>query len=51
MTHCESGLRLADICNFGGCLWVRLDPAWMYNGSDTPTNPGNFVMSEYECSA
>ena len=24
--HCESGLRLADICNFGGCPWVRLDP-------------------------
>ena len=46
VTHCESGLRLADICNFGGCPWVKLDPAWMYNGSDTPTYQGNFVMSD-----
>ena len=46
MTHWESGLSLADICNFDGCPWVKLDPLWMYNGSDTPTYPGNFVMSD-----
>ena len=34
VTHCESGLRLADICNFGGCPWVRLDPA---SGSEVST--------------
>jgi hypothetical protein len=22
---------LDDICNFGGCSWVKFDPAWMYS--------------------
>eukprot|EP00435_Cladocopium_sp_Y103_P025396 s1103_g6.t1 len=44
VTHCESGLRLADVCNFGGCPWVKLDPAWMYSGSESAQH--EFVMSE-----
>ena len=46
VTHCESSLRLADICNFGGCPWVRLDPGWMYSGSGVSSQQGTFVMSD-----
>ena len=47
VTHCASGLRLDDICNFGGCPWVKLDPAWMYSGSDASAQHGDeFIMSE-----
>ena len=46
VTHCESGLRLAHICNFGGCPWVRLDPGWMYSGSEVSSQQGTFVMSD-----
>ena len=46
VTHVASGLRLDDICNFGGCSWVKLDPAWMYSGSESSAQHGEFVMSE-----
>ena len=47
VTHCASGLRLDDICNFGGCPWVKLEPAWMYSGSEASAQHGaGFIMSE-----
>ena len=46
LRHVASGLRLDDICNFGGCSWVKLDPAWMYSGSESSAQHGEFVMSE-----
>ena len=44
---CASGLRLDNICNFGGCPWVKLDPAWMYHDSDgSARHDDEFIMSE-----
>ena len=43
-------LRLDGISNFGGCPWVKLDPAWMYSGSETSAQHEAqheaFIMSE-----
>ena len=46
VTHCASGLRLDGICNFGGCPWVKLDPAWMYSGSEASAQHDEFMMSQ-----
>ena len=46
VTHSATGLRLDDVCNFGGCPWVKLDPAWMYQDSESTAQHGEFVMSE-----
>ena len=47
VTHLASGLRLDNICNFGGCPWVKLDPAWMYSDSDgSARHDDEFIMSE-----
>ena len=47
VTHLASGLRLDNICNFGGCPWVKLDPAWMYRDSDgSARHDDEFIMSE-----
>ena len=46
VTHSATGLRLDGVCNFGGCPWVKLDPAWMYQDSESTAQQGEFVMSE-----
>ena len=35
---------MSDVCSFGACPWVKLEPGWMYQ-SDTPPS-SEFVVSE-----
>ena len=41
VTHSATRFAVRCVCNFGGCPWVKLDPAWMYQDSESTAQQVN----------